>query len=838
MNAAIIHLTAGFDLLSRSTLQASILIALILTLRLLLGRHLQGRWLFALWFVLMLRLALPWTPPSRLSLYGLLPAFHTQTAAVAPRTSQAPPGPASLTLSGEPGPGTLTGTSRAAAPRETPSLSQWIFANGRQAVYLVWLAGIVALGASLLAANLTFLRAIGREPLIIDEPILRLLEDCKAQMGVRTLLALVSCDRVKSPALCGFIRPRLLLPRTLMQVLDRTELRHIFLHELAHLKRHDILVGWLTSLLQVLHWPNPLVWFALHRMRLDRELACDSLAVSALAPDTPRDYGRTILHVFECFRQRQYLPALAGIVDNPSQLQRRIEMIAHPRRTSSGSTLLGVSLLIALALVTLTDTHGIAATAASNESNAKPPAAASSATRPPTDAVIVEDLAREFMVAIRDKDDAALKKMASDRIKTWSDALPHFALELREKYRELTGRGDWAIKIEETLLSAKGDIAAVKVAGPQNANGAYLVLLFIKSGQGAGEWAGWRNLTLRNSPPATPLQDHLAKAVKDSATPVTLTDSPGAPGAAASNDSNAKASASAPVAADPGDDSQEVELPEGSYIDKNGRIVDRIDYPFVNDPPAIGKWESVDFVRTIEQFDPKTPQTKHEDLYLRGLVFYEGGRASWAWKGWTKGLLMHEGDKIAAKYVIKDIDGASYMFLEWKSGDYSIRHRNPMFYVLKKLPAGSTRFDKIEELYNMDKAGGKAELPPGSHIDEKGRIVDKIDYPFVNDPQVLGRWESVDFVRTMQDFDPAAPKWKGDLFLKELVFLKGGKTPQHWQTWTKGLVLHLGGDHTASKYTIKEIGSSKYMFFEWKSGDYILAHRTPQYYVLKKAKAN
>jgi bla regulator protein BlaR1 len=51
-------------------------------------------------------------------------------------------------------------------------------------------------------------------------------------------------------------------------------------------------------------------------------------------------------------------------------------------------------------------------------------------------------------------------------------------------------------------------------------------------------------------------------------------------------------------------------------------------------------------------------------------------------------------------------------------------------------------------------------------------------------------------------------------------------------------VLHHGGDHTASKYTIKDIGGTDYMFFEWKSGDYILGHRAPQYYVLKKADSN
>jgi hypothetical protein len=53
---------------------------------------------------------------------------------------------------------------------------------------------------------------------------------------------------------------------------------------------------------------------------------------------------------------------------------------------------------------------------------------------------------------------------------------------------------------------------------------------------------------------------------------------------------------------------------------------------------------------------------------------------------------------------------------------------------------------------------------------EQGRIVDKIDYPFVNDPQVIGAWKSVDFVEKEKDFKPDKKSWKGELFLNNLVF--------------------------------------------------------------------
>ena len=109
---------------------------------------------------------------------------------------------------------------------------------------------------------------------------------------------------------------------------------------------------------------------------------------------------------------------------------------------------------------------------------------------------------------------------------------------------------------------------------------------------------------------------------------------------------------------------------------------------------------------------------------------------------------------------------------------------------------------------------------------------DNIDLPFVNDPQVLGEWESVDFVVDMSKFNPAQLSWKGKLYLKGLTFLENGKTPQAWWTWTKGVLIH-HGDQTASHYEIREINSRPYLFLEWKSGDVTIAGMKPHYYVLK-----
>jgi hypothetical protein len=113
---------------------------------------------------------------------------------------------------------------------------------------------------------------------------------------------------------------------------------------------------------------------------------------------------------------------------------------------------------------------------------------------------------------------------------------------------------------------------------------------------------------------------------------------------------------------------------------------------------------------------------------------------------------------------------------------------------------------------------------------------DNINLPFVNDPQVIGEWKSVDFVETIAEFNPDKPT-EGELYLKGLTFLENGRTSQPWWTWTKGVVMH-SGDQTASHYEIREIKGRSYLFLEWKSGDVTILGKKPCYYVLTPKSAN
>ncbi|MHC4207479.1 MAG: M56 family metallopeptidase [Planctomycetota bacterium] len=367
MESLNIQVQPFFEWLLRTTLQASLMVCLILLLQRILRSRLGIRWHYSLWLLLLVRMSLPWAPQSRASLFNLIPQPATQqkTEYVQPEisgqsiesnvTTPVPVEtvPASPAVTSQKSPGTepaITSINRDVQSQSKPDFSK-IF----NLLPLLWLIGALVLALYVCAGNFNLWRIVKRRRPLTDQGILDLLEDCKSQMGIQTILGIVITDKVKSPALFGFVRPRLLLPIGMVKTLSQEELRYVFLHELAHLKRRDIYIGWLISILQVLHWFNPLVWLAFRRIRADRELACDALVLDRTHSDEPKSYGRIIVSLLERFSCPRFLPGIAGILETKAQLKRRVTMIAKFKKNSYQWSPLAVILIIIISCISLPD---------------------------------------------------------------------------------------------------------------------------------------------------------------------------------------------------------------------------------------------------------------------------------------------------------------------------------------------------------------------------------------------------------------------------------------------------------------------------------------------------
>lgn len=81
-----------------------------------------------------------------------------------------------------------------------------------------------------------------------------------------------------------------------MASLSPSERRQVILHELAHVKRHDLFWGWPVEIARMLYFFHPLVYWVAYQLHLERELCCDQLTM-ARSGHPPADYAQTLVQV-------------------------------------------------------------------------------------------------------------------------------------------------------------------------------------------------------------------------------------------------------------------------------------------------------------------------------------------------------------------------------------------------------------------------------------------------------------------------------------------------------------------------------------------------------------
>ena len=193
-----------------------------------------------------------------------------------------------------------------------------------------WLAGLLALLPSIVR-QARLARRWRRESSPLHDAAMQARCRRRArELGLRRIPQLRISDAITSPQVLGWHRPAILLPAG--SLLTAQESAMALDHELAHLRRGDLWLGWLPAITQRLFFFHPLVAWAMREYALNREAACDALVLQQ--PGTaPQAYGQLLLRLGVA---RPLHAGLAGASPTFDNLKRRLTMLQHvdtlPRR--------------------------------------------------------------------------------------------------------------------------------------------------------------------------------------------------------------------------------------------------------------------------------------------------------------------------------------------------------------------------------------------------------------------------------------------------------------------------------------------------------------------------
>lgn len=146
-------------------------------------------------------------------------------------------------------------------------------------------------------------------------------------------------DRVHTPFVLGFLKPRIYLPAGL----GEQDAELIVKHEQVHIRRGDHLIKPLAFIALALHWFNPLVWLSYALMMKDMEMSCDEKVMKEAGGDLRKNYARTLLVLAS-----KQSGLLAPPSFSESHVKSRVRNILHYRRPKVGAG--GVTLLLVSAI--------------------------------------------------------------------------------------------------------------------------------------------------------------------------------------------------------------------------------------------------------------------------------------------------------------------------------------------------------------------------------------------------------------------------------------------------------------------------------------------------------
>ncbi len=139
-------------------------------------------------------------------------------------------------------------------------------------------------------------------------------------------------DEIASPLVCGLFAPKIYLP-TRMDFSNTELLRHILCHETMHIRRKD---NWIKAVMLVtlcLHWFNPLVWIMSKYLASDLELACDEAVLRHYDKEDEirKNYALSLLTMAITGNR----PTLLYSAFSKTEVERRIQSVLQYRKTSS-----------------------------------------------------------------------------------------------------------------------------------------------------------------------------------------------------------------------------------------------------------------------------------------------------------------------------------------------------------------------------------------------------------------------------------------------------------------------------------------------------------------------
>lgn len=313
--------------LLQMSFSGAVMILAIIVIRALAINKLPKRVFLILWELALLRLLMPFSIPSILSIYTIIDRNtsamdllkETPTADMIPQTETA----AVKIYEGV----------KPMVQNDIPDISIW---------FVVWVIGMVLCTGYFLIA---WLRCCSEFQMSL--PVKNGFADSwLIEHHLKRSITIRQSERISAPLTYGVLKPVILMPKN-TDWENRQQLMFVLMHEYVHICRFDAVFKFIATLVLCMHWFNPFVWVLYVLYNRDIELACDEKVVRHFGNHSRSNYAMTLINWEET------KSGLTPLRNNFSKnaIEERITAIMKTKKWTIGLLAISVAVIAAIVLL-------------------------------------------------------------------------------------------------------------------------------------------------------------------------------------------------------------------------------------------------------------------------------------------------------------------------------------------------------------------------------------------------------------------------------------------------------------------------------------------------------
>ena len=188
----------------------------------------------------------------------------------------------------------------------------------------LWILVTIFMLSRLLRSHF-YTRRLKRDVLILSPAYQQEIAEFIRSTGVKRKVAIYATSNVRMPMVIGLFNPVILIPNDLMGELTEEQLKHVILHELAHIRRWDDWTNLIERIIEAFYFWNPMVLCIGRQMNLEREIACDDWVI--ILSGEPKSYALCLTKLIEASTLTSGRIIATGAILHRKHITTRIRML-------------------------------------------------------------------------------------------------------------------------------------------------------------------------------------------------------------------------------------------------------------------------------------------------------------------------------------------------------------------------------------------------------------------------------------------------------------------------------------------------------------------------------